>query len=108
MVYNNNNNNNNDKNNNNNASENIGFKPRKPGGSIWPPPPSCNFFRNVTAKERVKPFCFFVAFNGIIIPIFAENLIEIPQVVQKKSRSKSLNFFKLLSHQNAIWILKLN
>ena len=38
--------------------------------------------KNVPSKERVKPW-FFVTFNIIISHIFPENLIEIPQVVQK-------------------------
>ena len=41
--------------------------------------------KNVPSSERVKT-CFFVTFNIIIIHIFPENLIEIPQGVQKISR----------------------
>ena len=37
---------------------------------------------NLTTHERVKP-CFFFYFDVIISHIFAENLIEIPQVVPK-------------------------
>ena len=44
-------------------------------------PPPCGFSKNVSSKERVKPWCF-VTFN-IISHIFSENFIEIPQVVQK-------------------------
>ena len=47
-----------------------------------PPHPLCGFLKNVSSKERVKPW-FSVTFNIIISPIFPENFIEIPQVVQK-------------------------
>ena len=42
----------------------------------------CAFSKNVSSKERVKPW-FFVNFNIIISYIFPENFIEIPHVVQK-------------------------
>ena len=42
----------------------------------------CGFSKNVCSEERVKP-CFFVVFNNSISHIFPENIIEIPQVVQK-------------------------
>ena len=42
----------------------------------------CGFSKNVCCKERVKPW-FFVALNNSISHIFPENIIEIPQVVQK-------------------------
>ena len=45
----------------------------------------CDFSKNISSKERVKS-CFFVTFNIIISHIFPENLIEIPQVVQKTWR----------------------
>ena len=41
-----------------------------------------DFSKNVSSRERVKPW-FFVTFNIIISYIFPENVIEIPQVVQK-------------------------
>ena len=40
------------------------------------------FYLNVSSKERVKP-CPFVTFDIIIIHIFPENFIEIPQVALK-------------------------
>ena len=40
------------------------------------------FSKNVSSKERVKPW-FFVIFNIIIGHIFPENFIETPQVFQK-------------------------
>ena len=40
------------------------------------------FSKNVSSKERVKPW-FFVIFNIIIDHIFPENFIETPQVFQK-------------------------
>ena len=48
-------------------------------GSIWL---HCGFSKNVSSKERMKPW-FFVTFNTIISHIFPENFIKIPQVVQK-------------------------
>ena len=45
----------------------------------------CGFSKSVFSRERVKP-CFFVTFNIIISHIFPENLIEIPQFVQKICR----------------------
>ena len=45
-------------------------------------PPSCGFSKNVSSKERMKPW-FLVAFNIISKHIFPENLIEFPQVVLK-------------------------
>ena len=50
------------------------------GQSIWLP--SCGLSKNVSSKERVKPW-FFVIFNIIIGHIFPENSVEIPQVFQK-------------------------
>ena len=50
------------------------------GQSIWLP--SCGLSKNVSSKERVKPW-FFVIFNIIMGHIFPENSIEIPQVFQK-------------------------
>ena len=49
------------------------------GGSILTP---CGFSKTVSFTERVK-LCFFVTFNNIISHIFPENVIKIPQVVQK-------------------------
>ena len=45
-----------------------------PGGGQNDPPPPCGFSKNVSSKERVKPW-FFV--------IFPENFIKFLQVVQK-------------------------
>ena len=45
-------------------------------------PPPCGFSKNISSEEMVK-FWFFVTFNIIIRQIFPENLIEVPQVVQK-------------------------
>ena len=44
--------------------------------------PICGFLKNVSSKERLKPW-FFVTVNVIIGHIFPENFIEIPLVVQK-------------------------
>ena len=44
--------------------------------------PPCGFSKNVSSKERVKPW-FFMTFNIIIRHTFPENFIEILQVVQK-------------------------
>ena len=44
--------------------------------------PLCGFSKNVSSKERVKPW-FFVTFNIILRHIFPENFIEFPQVVQE-------------------------
>ena len=46
------------------------------------PPFLCGSSKNVSSKERVKPW-FFVIFNIILRHIFPENFIEFPQVVQK-------------------------
>ena len=40
------------------------------------------FSKNVSSKERVKPW-FFVIFNIMTVHIFPENFIETPQVFQK-------------------------
>ena len=53
------------------------------GQSIWLP--SCGLSKNVSSKERVKPW-FFVTFNIIIGHIFPEDFIEIHQVFQKTWR----------------------
>ena len=50
------------------------------GGDLTPLP--CGFSKTVSSKDRVK-YWFIVTFNIIINHIFPENLIEIPQVVQK-------------------------
>ena len=47
-----------------------------------PPPLSCGFTKNVSSKERVKPW-FFVTFNIILRHIFPESFIEFVPVVQK-------------------------
>ena len=47
-----------------------------------PPTPLCGFFKKVFSRERMKTW-FFVTVNIIVIHIFPENFIEIPQVVQK-------------------------
>ena len=44
--------------------------------------PPCGFSKNVSFKERVKPWLFWT-FNIIISHIFSEIFIEVPQVVQK-------------------------
>ena len=44
--------------------------------------PPCGFSKNVSSKERLKPW-FFVNFNIILKHIFPENFIEFPQFVQK-------------------------
>ena len=44
--------------------------------------PPCGFSKNVSSKERVKPWSF-VTFNIILKHIFPESFIEFPQVVQK-------------------------
>ena len=41
----------------------------------------CGFSKNVSSKERGKPW-LFVTFNIIIRHIFPENFIDIPQVIQ--------------------------
>ena len=50
------------------------------GESIWPLP--CGFSKNVSSKERAKPW-FFVTFTIILRHTFPENFMEFPQVVQK-------------------------
>ena len=50
------------------------------GGQFDPAP--VIFSKNVSSKERVKPW-LFAAFNIIIRHIFSEIFIEIPQTVQK-------------------------
>ena len=57
------------------------FNPKTAGGSQFDPP-LCGFSKNVSSKERVKPW-FFATFDIIIRHVFPENFIEIPQVVQK-------------------------
>ena len=48
------------------------------GGQSDPPPPHpCGFSKSVSSKDGVEPF------NIILNHIFPENVIEIPQVVQK-------------------------
>ena len=42
----------------------------------------CGFSKNVFFRERVESW-FFVTFNIIINDIFAENFIEVSQLVQK-------------------------
>ena len=44
--------------------------------------PSCVFSKNVSSRERVKPW-FFLTFNIIISHIFPENFIEIILAVQR-------------------------
>ena len=44
--------------------------------------PLRSFSKNVSSKEKVKPW-FFVTFNIILRHIFPENFIEFPQFVQK-------------------------
>ena len=44
--------------------------------------PPCGFSKNVSSKERVKPW-FFMTFKIILKHIFPESFIEFPQVVQK-------------------------
>ena len=46
----------------------------------------CGFSKNVSSKEIVK-HKFFVTFNIITSHLFPESFIEIPQVVQKISRT---------------------
>ena len=52
--------------------------------SIWTPlsPPRCGFSKNVSSKERLKPW-FFATFNVITSHTFTENFIKISKVVQK-------------------------
>ena len=50
------------------------------GGGQFDSP--CGFSKNLSSKERVKPWCF-VTFNVILRHIFPENFIEFPQVVPK-------------------------
>ena len=50
--------------------------------NLTPPLPSCGFSKNISSKERMKPW-FFVAVNIIISHIFPENFMEVPEVVQK-------------------------
>ena len=44
--------------------------------------PLRGFLKNVSSKQKVKPW-FFVTFNIFISHIFPENYIEIPQSIQK-------------------------
>ena len=59
----------------------VAVNPKTTGGrgSIWPP---WGFSKIVSSKQRLKPW-FFVAFKIIKRHIFPENVIEIPQIVQK-------------------------
>ena len=50
------------------------------GGQFDPTP--VIFSKNVSSKERVKPW-LFATFNIILGHIFPKNLIEFPQVVQR-------------------------
>ena len=52
------------------------FNPKPAGESQFDRSP-CGFLKNVSSKERLKPW-FFVTFNIIISHIFPENFIEIP------------------------------
>ena len=58
----------------------FGLTQKQLGVNLTPAP--CSFLKNVSSKERVKPW-FIVTFNIIISHSFPENFIEIPQVVQK-------------------------
>ena len=49
---------------------------------IHHPPSALCYFQNVFFREMVKPW-FFETFNIIVSHILPENLIEIPQLVQK-------------------------
>ena len=49
------------------------------GATLTPP---CGFSKNLSSKKREKRW-FLVTFNIIIIHIFPENFIEIPQFVEK-------------------------
>ena len=53
------------------------FNPKMAGGQFDPPP--CDFSKNVSSEERMKPW-FFVTFNIILKHIFTENFIEFPPV----------------------------
>ena len=59
----------------------LGWGQFDPHPTPHPPPPNlCGFSKNVSSKERMKPW-LFVTFNIIVRHIFPENFIEIPQVV---------------------------
>ena len=59
------------------------FNPKMAGRvNLPPPPPPCGFSKNVSYKERVKPW-FFVTCSIILRYIFPEIFIELSQVVQK-------------------------
>ena len=58
--------------------------PGRDGGSQITP--SCGFSKNISSKERVKPW-FFVTFNIILKHIFPESFIEFYGIVQKIWRS---------------------
>ena len=45
----------------------------------------CGFTKNITSNQKVKPW-FFVTFDIIIIHIFPDSFIEIPEIVQKIRR----------------------
>ena len=57
------------------------------GGDQFDPPP-CGFSETAFSTEMAKP-CFFVTFNVIIRHFLSENLIKVPQVVQKMLRFSS-------------------
>ena len=71
-----------------NGSIMLTLKRLRGGGqfALPPTPPHplwlCGFSKNVSSKDRVKPW-FFVNFNIILRYIFHENFIEFPQVAQK-------------------------
>ena len=44
--------------------------------------PHCDFSKNVSSKDRVRP-SFFVTFNINLKHIFPKNFIEFPEAVQK-------------------------
>ena len=55
----------------------------KKAGRVNLTPPLSGFPKNVSSKERVKPW-FPVTFNIVISHILPEIFIEIPQVVQNE------------------------
>ena len=61
------------------------------------------FLKNVSSKERVKPW-FFMTFNNILRHIFPENFIEFPQVTQKIWRNPLSTLANFHQFSSVFWI----
>ena len=61
---------------------------RKTSGESQIDPP-CGFSKNVSSKERLKPW-FFVTFNIILMDIFPENFLGLVRVRRKTLFSETI------------------